>query len=277
MTRPTPKPPSDLSIALSAARDAVGDAAALQRVRAGVLSKIATGAAPPAAVSVAGAWLGKSLAALLLTAGAGAAVYSYSYNTDLPPAAASPAAPPRDADPPQTAAASAQRDADPPQTAAASAQRDANPLASAQPVRIEEPLAAKPTHATPRAKAAAKRSTTPQLAAALPKAPCSDAVAEVALVSRAQQALRSQPQLALSLLTEHAQRFSCGVLALERDSLRIDAERALGLQTQAAEHARELVARYPEAPETRALKNRLDPAANSGSDHKTQPEGTPTP
>ena len=87
MTRPTPKP-DDFSLALSAARDAVGDAAALQRVRAGVLSKIATGAAPPVAASVAGAWLGKSLAALLLTAGAGAAVYSYNHTTEPPPSAA---------------------------------------------------------------------------------------------------------------------------------------------------------------------------------------------
>jgi hypothetical protein len=88
--------------------------------------------------------------------------------------------------------------------------------------------------------------------------------------------MRSEPQVALTLLAEHAQRYSCGVLALERDTLRIDAERALGLHAQAEQHARELVDRYPSSPEAPALKQKLGDDANGGSEHKIEPVATPT-
>jgi hypothetical protein len=242
-----------------------------------VLAKVATGAAPPATVSVAGAWLGKSLGVLLLTAGAGAFVYNY--NADAPPPAAT-------ASPPNTATSDRELAA-PPQPPAASAPEPTEPRVQPQPARVEAPSTPSAPPAAKRGPVAAPRTKTPPTHAGIAQPPaaaqptaavaCSDAVAEVDLLSRAQQALRTQPQLALTLLNDHARRFSCGVLSLERDTLRIDAERALGLDAQASEHARELVTRYPQSPETRALKQKFDAAANSSNEHKTQPVGTPTP
>lgn len=256
MKRPTSKMPVDMALALSAARDAVGDEAAVQRVRTGVLEKIARGATPPApAAPVTEAWLGKSLAVLLLTAGAGTLLYNQ--DEAPPPAASTPQA--SAPQPPISAPAALKAPTPPEQPEQAPATTAANPPAEK---RARRPVPTiKPAQPT---------------AAAAP-APCADAVAEADLISRAQQTLRSQPRVSLTLLSEHAQRFSCGVLALERDTLRIDAERALGLFAQAEQHARELVAHYPDSLETRALKKKLGTAADSGIGHKPETVGTPTP
>jgi hypothetical protein len=98
---------------------------------------------------------------------------------------------------------------------------------------------------------------------------CADPEAEVGLISRAQHALSSQPKAALALLLEHERRFGCGLLSQERDVLRIDAERALGDHELAHEHAREFIARYPEAQEARALRRWLDADVAHTNDHKS--------
>lgn len=254
MKRPNPERPTDLTLALSAARAALGSDGAVERVRAGVLAKIASGGSPPTPASVGGAWLGKSLGALLLCAGAGVLLYS------------------REQQPPSAASAPEL----PGPVIEALAPVPAQPAPS---TASEASLAvqAKPPAAAPRASAKRDRSRVVPPPAASVRAPCADAALEVDLVSRAQELLRAQPKAALELLTEHAQRFGCGVLALERDSLRIDAERALGLDEQADQHARELIAHYPESMEARALKRRIERAAASGEEHKNEAVGLPTP
>ena len=98
-----------------------------------------------------------------------------------------------------------------------------------------------------------------------------DPEAEIALVSRAQNVLTQRPLEALAVLTEHEQLFPHGVLAQERDTLRIDAERALGQNARAREHARMFVTQFPQSPQARALKQWLATSEPGSSVHNAQP------
>jgi hypothetical protein len=95
----------------------------------------------------------------------------------------------------------------------------------------------------------------------------SDPDAEIALVTGAQSLMVRRPNEALALLTEHERRFPHGLLAQERDTLRIDAERALGRRARALEHARAFVAQFPDSPQARAIKRWLAAEDNAASDH----------
>ncbi len=70
---------------------------------------------------------------------------------------------------------------------------------------------------------------------------------EVRLVSRAQQALRSNPALALSLAERHRGRFPNGAMAQEREVIAVDALRALHRTTEAQARARKFRARFPDS------------------------------
>jgi hypothetical protein len=95
----------------------------------------------------------------------------------------------------------------------------------------------------------------------------SDPDAEIALVTGAQSLLARQPNEALALLTEHERRFPHGLLAQERDTLRIDAERALGRHAQALGHARAFVAQFPDSPQARGIQRWLAAQENAAADH----------
>jgi hypothetical protein len=92
---------------------------------------------------------------------------------------------------------------------------------------------------------------------------------EVALISRAQRLLDSQPSAALAALREHELAYPSGMLREEREVLRIDAEWALGLRSTALAHARAFLQRYPRSTQARRLEILL-------SDHKTEIDTTPT-
>ena len=279
----SPNPP-ELEHLLRVARDAVGSEAAVQRVHAGVLSKVHGGAALPASTGGASfASLGKLLGLLVLTSGGGAAIYLQQSQPETERAgqeahATAPA--------PRALRASSVPDS----ASEATRELPIAPAAPAEhvPVRLP-PSAAQTAPKTPRRgvrpvprSAQAPRLVTQPTARQVASSggePCADPDAEVALITRAQRALVSQPRAALALLAEHEQRFGCGLLAQERAILRIDAERALGDHDQARRHAREFAARYPEAQEARALRSWLDESTPSGGDHehKNQPAPLLTP
>lgn len=298
-TRPQ-RSDGDLAQALHTARRAVGSDDAVQRVHAGLLDKLANGYAPPSAAAATrrlnpklSSWLGKGLGALLLAAAGGALWSAATASTPMarskpagtaeatmagrasnrpltsqrrePQPGGPPAAPHVDATEPTPGR--------PEPTQPNAAGRRDNEQPSANPARHAARTAA---GKAPRAHGRAPHLTRDNARPAAPAA-CSDADAEVSMLSRAQRALAAQPKAALALLNEHEQRFSCGVLSQERDILRIDAERALGLDAVAAEHARALIARYPESREAHVLRRWIAGETERAADHKKQPEGLPTP
>lgn len=66
-------------------------------------------------------------------------------------------------------------------------------------------------------------------------------------------ARKAQPSAALSLLAEHATRFPDGLLAPEREVLRIEALRKLGRSAEAEQDLRAFQARYPDSIHLRRL------------------------
>jgi hypothetical protein len=101
-----------------------------------------------------------------------------------------------------------------------------------------------------------------------PRAARSDASTEIALITRAQGLLDLQPSAALTVLREHERQFPSGILAEERDVLRVEAERALGRTPQAIAHAKAFCAQYPNSPQTRTLEHWLAAQINPAADHK---------
>jgi hypothetical protein len=148
----------------------------------------------------------------------------------------------------------------------------------ALPATVASPMAPAVGAGTARAarlEATTRRVPRPVSAAKAPTPPAVrwqvDPDAEIALVARAQDVLARQPIEALALLTEHERLFPHGVLTQERDTLRIDAERALGQQARAREHARAFVAQFPQSPQARALKQWLATSETGGAVHKPEP------
>ena len=92
---------------------------------------------------------------------------------------------------------------------------------------------------------------------------------EVELITRAQTLLDSQPTAALTALGEHERLYPSGMLREERETLRIDAEWALGRRSVALSHARAFVQRYPHSTQTRRFDQLL-------SDHKNETGTTRT-
>lgn len=258
------KDPPQLTAAVRAAREAVAGPEAVQRLRAGLDAKLAGAAAPQLTAAPVSKLAGGKLLALLI-AGAGALYLA------LPEPAPQPRPPtPRSAAP-----------------AAAVAEPALLPVES-QPSLAAEPTKNAASAPAPTAPARARTTAASQRVAVRapererkanlqPQPTAADPGAEVALISRAQQQLRAQPAQALALLDEHAHRFPSGILAQERDALRIDAERALGQIERARAHAHAFVASYPDSQELRALQRWLASQPSAATDHKTVSEPVPTP
>ncbi len=81
--------------------------------------------------------------------------------------------------------------------------------------------------------------------------------AEVKLLERAQDALRSQPAEALALCNDHAKRFPSGMLVQEREMIAIEALSKLGRKDEARARADRFKARFPGSSHTRRLETLL--------------------
>jgi hypothetical protein len=77
--------------------------------------------------------------------------------------------------------------------------------------------------------------------------------AEVKLLERAQDALRSRPDEALALCNDHAQRFPSGMLVQEREVIAIEALVKTGRKEEARTRADRFKARFPGSSHTRRL------------------------
>ena len=117
--------------------------------------------------------------------------------------------------------------------------------ASAQPTAQDAPqtpVQPRPATADPEAP------KPPQPSAAQPQP------SEAALLFGARKAMPSQPMAALQLLEQHAARFPDGLLAPEREVLRIQALRRLGRTAEADQRMRAFQARYPDSIHLRRLQ-----------------------
>lgn len=83
-------------------------------------------------------------------------------------------------------------------------------------------------------------------------------VAEVALLSRANLALKSDPAQALSLTAQHRQQFPTGNLAQERDVIAIEALLALGEIERARQSLARFEATYPRSAHVLELRQIVD-------------------
>jgi len=77
---------------------------------------------------------------------------------------------------------------------------------------------------------------------------------EVALLQRARKLAVSEPEAALRLLDQHAERFASGLLVPERELLAIEVLRHLGRDAEAEQRLRRFEARYPESIHRRRLE-----------------------
>jgi hypothetical protein len=80
------------------------------------------------------------------------------------------------------------------------------------------------------------------------------------LLFNARKAMRLQPLAAERLLDEHAARFPDGLLAPEREVLRIELLRRLGRKAEADQRLQEFERRYPNSIHLRRLKEGAPPA-----------------
>jgi hypothetical protein len=121
----------------------------------------------------------------------------------------------------------------------------------------------------PAAAARQTRSRKPAAVAASVSPAAVSGAAEVELITRAQALLDSQPSAALTALDDHERLYPGGMLREERETLRIDAEWALGRHSVALSRARAFVQRYPHSTQTRRFDQLL-------SDHKNETGATRT-
>jgi hypothetical protein len=87
--------------------------------------------------------------------------------------------------------------------------------------------------------------------------PADDAVAELALLERAQRALRSDPAAALALAEQHRAQYARGSLAQEREVLAIEALLRLGKRAAAERRAHAFEQRYPESSHVLRVRDLL--------------------
>jgi hypothetical protein len=78
--------------------------------------------------------------------------------------------------------------------------------------------------------------------------------AEVKLLERAQDALRTRPAEALALCSDHARRFSSGMLVQEREMIAIEALVKTGQKAEARKRAERFKATFPGSSHTRRLE-----------------------
>jgi hypothetical protein len=245
-------------VALRAAREAAGSARDVERLRAQLQLKLmhASGGATPPATAL-------SLAKLALL-GAGLVVLGALYvGLHRSPAT-----------PPMRAVSSAASAPARPLAGRGTAEQAPSNSAAHDSTQAPEPPAAPTQSVSAREKpkqrgrahtraAPAPRSSNPQPAAAH-----GDSATEIALITRAQGLLDLQPLAALTVLLEHERQFPRGILAEERDVLRVEAERALGRTPQAIAHAKAFCAQYPNSSQTRTLEHWLAAQLNAEADHK---------
>jgi hypothetical protein len=211
--------PAGLAGALASARLAHQPTAAelddLRRSLAATLATPAGGA--PASGAAAGVRIAVrgAIAAALLTVGAGALWYGVAAPTVSPPTESG--------------------------TAVAPAAVTPAPVAPAETIAVPQAVEMAP----PRAQSAAAR---PPLELARRRAASGRAARgddELRLLSRAQQALGSEPALAFSLAERHRRLFPGGALAQEREVIAIEALRGLQKTNAANARAQQFRARYP--------------------------------
>jgi hypothetical protein len=129
---------------------------------------------------------------------------------------------------------------------------EAEPEPEASEVRAVEPR----SHTEPRSRPATR--TAPRRVPPAPSAETAEAIVEegpssgpsslaieAQLLGRAQAALGAEPRTALSIVEQHAREFPAGVMAQERDALRIEALVALGEQSRARTAAARFHRDYP--------------------------------
>jgi len=96
-----------------------------------------------------------------------------------------------------------------------------------------------------------------------------DPKSELLLLQQAIRSLAQNPRGTMALLDEHLQRFQNGVFAQERESLRVDALRALGRIGDARAQAKGFLKAFPQSPQRLRLQRSL--AESSMADHKSTP------
>jgi hypothetical protein len=275
--------------ALSAARDATGSAHDVQRLRAQLQAKLlhepaaatTPKAAAPHAASVsftklalvgAGLCIAGALYVGLQRSAAPPRLQAREPSSpasapDQPPALSSPASAP---DQPPALSSPTARRAPAERPPSLGGARDDTQL-SAQPMPMRAPTQSAPTPDKPKQRGHARDRAAPATInqASQPNAAArADSAAEIALIERAQGLLDRQPTAALTALLEHERQFPRGILAEERDALRVEAERALGRTSQAIAHARAFCAQYPNSPQTRTLERWLAARINADAEHK---------
>ncbi|MDH5676361.1 MAG: hypothetical protein OEZ06_29855 [Myxococcales bacterium] len=114
------------------------------------------------------------------------------------------------------------------------------PTTAPEPRRLQRRLRSEP----PPAESGHAESAPPE-----PAAPSFNPEAELELMTRAQRLARSQPAAALEVLSQHERDYPSGLLAQERDALRIDSLTLLGRRQQARRLARDFVTHYPSSPQ----------------------------
>jgi hypothetical protein len=131
-------------------------------------------------------------------------------------------------------------------------------LPAAEPVpQIVEPTAPEQVQPPTAAEIRVTPAATPRREPKRPKAATLPAISEVQLISQAQAALERDPRASLGWLSQHEQLYSRGLLSEERDILRFDAERTLGLEQRASAHAAAFMSAYPSSPHRRRVEQWL--------------------
>jgi len=90
---------------------------------------------------------------------------------------------------------------------------------------------------------------------------------ELALLARAQAALRTDAGTALRLATEHAQTFPGGALAQEREVIAIDALLRLGQKAEGTARAKAFHQRFPASAHGRRVDVLVNVRGDAGEDH----------
>ncbi len=126
-----------------------------------------------------------------------------------------------------------------------------DPTASASPSESSSGVAAVPTLAP----TSPSRTVAPSTS--VHGGPTDNLAEENALITRARQALASEPELALREAEAHARKFPHGALEMERDSVRMNALRRLGRQGEAKAAARRFLSAYPSSPYAAAAREIL--------------------
>lgn len=118
--------------------------------------------------------------------------------------------------------------------------------------------------------AASSSAPVPSLAASAEKASTKPGKAadqgpsEVELINRAQQLVRSRPEVALNLCRQHARRFPNGMLAQEREVLIVEALQRMGREDEARKKSRSFLEENPDT----ALRNKVEDLTGDAATEK---------